>query len=512
MRLASANMLLGGLVAVLACGKDDPSGPVISDIQITRFTVLLGDTAHLSAAITDEDGNAVAGTPVWSSLDPDIVEVTPGGVAGGIEPGVARVIAQIGEHADTALVGTALAFPKISAGYYHACGLTAGGEAWCWGDNYWGQLGIGTDDGAAHPVARRVSTTQRFKAIATGDLHTCALTLEGEAWCWGGNFISQLGDGARDDDVHGVPVRTAGTNIFADLDAGAYFTCGRTDLGETWCWGYNAKGQTGSSLGTSTCTLGDLPYACVRSPTRATSIPLFTRISVGADHSCGVTSTAQAWCWGRDSTGQLGRGVHDVNPHPAGSQVTGPVAFATVSAGFQHTCGISTTGTAYCWGGNDDGELGRGTFAAVAHSTPVAVSGNIAFANLSVGFWQSCGFTASGETYCWGWGDDGQLGHDPAEVCGVDRCTTSPRRISGDIALTAIESAAFAVCGVGERNGIYCWGFNEQGILGDGSTVSRYQPRLASSGGAVAAAARLARGDTEQRRARSEFRLPAGRR
>src|SRR5687768_8125709 len=167
MRLASANMLLVGLIAALACG-DDPNAPDDRDIAFTRFTVLLGDTAHLSAEITDGEGNPAAGTAVWSSLDPDIVEVTTTGIAAGIEPGVARVVASIGDKSDTALVGTALAFPKLSAGYYHACGLTTAGEAWCWGDNYWGQLGIGTDDSEAHPVAKRVNTTLRFKSIATG--------------------------------------------------------------------------------------------------------------------------------------------------------------------------------------------------------------------------------------------------------------------------------------------------------------------------------------------------------
>ena len=86
----------------------------------------------------------------------------------------------------------------------------------------------------------------------------------------------------------------------------------------------------------------------------------FTFISTGYDHSCGVTTSGSAYCWGLNNSGQLGNGSSDVSAHTVPEAVSGNLNFSSMSAGGRHTCGITTNGAAYCWGQNQDGQLGDG--------------------------------------------------------------------------------------------------------------------------------------------------------
>jgi len=249
-----------------------------------------------------------------------------------------------------------LRFGTVSAGSDHACGIAAGGAAYCWGDNAYGELGDGTTVGKAAPVAVRGGLS--FGALSTGAGHTCGVTNGGAVHCWGMNDSGQLGDGTTTDRI--TPVAVLGGFTFATVSAsaGGGHTCGITTGGATYCWGHNAFGE-----------LGDGTTIDQASPVAVAGGASFAVVSAGAGQTCGVTTTGGAYCWGWNSEGQLG----DANRIDSATPVAvwGGLSFAAVSSaggGGYVTCGVTTSRTAYCWGDNSYGELGD----AQASSTPSA--------------------------------------------------------------------------------------------------------------------------------------------
>lgn len=203
------------------------------------------------------------------------------------------------DHAAPAPVRTGLRFASLAAGEDHTCGLTAEGRAFCWGSDGAGQLGSAETDSARVPAA--VSGGHVFAALVAGGAHTCGLTRQGRALCWGANHRGQLGNGSGGDDTSGAngetPLPVAGPATFARVFAGDAHTCALTAQGAAWCWGENASGQ-----------LGDGTAERRASPVAVSGGLRFTALSAGAEHTCGVAADGSAWCWGGNATGALGHG------------------------------------------------------------------------------------------------------------------------------------------------------------------------------------------------------------
>jgi alpha-tubulin suppressor-like RCC1 family protein len=187
------------------------------------------------------------------------------------------------------------------------------------------------------------------------------VTTGGAAYCWGDNTYGQIGDGSQTS--RPSPVAVAGGFTFASLSTFVNHTCGVTAGGRAYCWGYNINGQ----LGDGTMTNRSAPVA-------VTGNLSFVAVSGGLYHTCGVTTGGAAYCWGANSFGQLGIGAVDQALHTAPVAVGGGLTFASVSAGYYHTCGVTTGGVAYCWGDNTSGQLGTAA-AAFNSAVPVAVAG-----------------------------------------------------------------------------------------------------------------------------------------
>ena len=345
----------------------------------------------------------------------------------------------------TAAAASPLQFSQISAGGRFTCGITTDGRAFCWGINFFGQLGDGaTGNGSARPHA--VLTSLRFRQITTGFYHTCAVTTDDLAYCWGDNSGGQLGD--KTTTGRTTPVRVLGGHKFRDVRAGYSHTCGVATTGESYCWGTNLYGEMGDNT-----LINRLVPRLVRGGHS------FRRIVPGSGYSCGVTTADKAYCWGRNEWGQLGDGTTTERHLP--TAVAGSRAFKNVSASSSHTCGFTTGGAVYCWGMNQDGRLGDGT--TTNRTRPVLAKTTGALDGVSPGSSHTCALRSDGHVLCWGSNQLGTIG---------DATTITPRllpvQVVGDANYDAIHAGFAHTCGLTVDHFALCWGGNEYGQLGRG--------------------------------------------
>ncbi|HEV8123375.1 MAG TPA: Ig-like domain-containing protein [Gemmatimonadales bacterium] len=462
--------------------------------------LLLDDTLRLSAIGLSAGGDTLRGRQVtWSSSDPSVIAVSPGGAATAIAPGTVTIAASIEGKQDTVTLNAlALSITSISAGADHTCGLTTSGEVWCWGANDKGQLGIGPLQPLDSRTPRRIAGGLLFKAIAAGIEASCGLLQSGGAECWGDNSTGQLGDGTLANRV--APTAVQGSLTFSTISAPATHTCGILLAGGQRCWGENTFGQLGD--GTRINRL--IPVAVLGGHTLT---QIFTS---DWEFSCGLDSGNAAWCWGEDFYGSLGHDTTYFSTTPA--LVAGGLAFTQVSArsargcglgaggvvycwgirrpgyddqlsvvptpepsapalvsvseGGQHTCGLTASGQAWCWGANDHGQLGNGTIGIEGVDEPPGqVTGGLTFTSLSAGIIHTCGIVVSGDAYCWGANGSGMLGVGNS----VDPIVSAPALVAGGLAFTAISSGTTHTCGLAGGGIAYCWGFGYNGELGDGT-------------------------------------------
>jgi alpha-tubulin suppressor-like RCC1 family protein len=262
-----------------------------------------------------------------------------------------------------------LTFTSLSAGGDNVCGVATGGAAYCWGDNVVGELGNGsTIISSSKPVS--VAGGLNFRSVSAGRDHACGVTTGGAAYCWGDNEYGELGNGPTADTLNdstvtlgtansSTPVAVARGLSFASLSAGAsFYTCGVTTVGAAYCWGQNSSGV----LGNGSTTNGSTPVAVAGGLT-------FASLSAGASSTCGLTTGGAAYCWGDNSYGQLGDNSTTNSSTPIA--VAGGLTFASLSTG-ESTCGVTTGGAAYCWGASEDGQLGNNS--TTNSSVPVRVS------------------------------------------------------------------------------------------------------------------------------------------
>ena len=449
-------------ISASTCGKNATSQVTVALIAITvelkldTSAVVAGDSLSVSAQAIAQDASTIPGSRFTFVASPaagiTIVQKTDSTALIKTSASGTFTITAAGEGASGS--ASVLVVPRVFVG------ALAGGE---------GGLDVGRDFG-------------------------CGLIPLGRLYCWGLNGSTQLGAAADSSCFEEgnlgpstsacslLPIRVGPKLSFSSVSAGDGFACGIVSNGSAYCWGDGAFGK-----------LGNGKEGTAASPGLVTSGLFFTAISVGGNHVCGIATGNAAYCWGQDSAGQLGDARHVNSTTPIPVLLDGRVAtFGSIRAGIRHTCALQADGAAFCWGSNQDGQLGTGGFNDI--DSPVAVVGSLRFTSISAGGdtvsqpplpfryeSHTCGIAVGGAAYCWGSNVSGQLG-----AGSVGGSFTAPVAVAGGLTFAKISAGERHTCGLTTAGAVYCWGRNFDLQLGrgpdTGGSVDSGTPQLVTGG------------------------------
>jgi len=355
-----------------------------------------------------------------------------------------------------------------------SCTIQASGGLLCWGPSGSGQIGNGFRMDRDSPTRVDIPPGRTVLDVSSGSTHTCAVLDDETVWCWGANSAFQLGNGSMLSSNLPVQVNEIGPSgdPVVEIEAGGTHTCALTTSGAIYCWGDNSLGQLGDGSTTSS-----------NIPVEVAGIASFdspaAELSVGSKHACiRTTEMGRVWCWGNNGTQQLG--LNDSATHFSTPQLvsladgTRFAGVTSVSAGGSHTCATEAGGNVFCWGNNLHGQIGNET--TDRQGSPEWAGGDDPpwFDQVEAGFMHTCAHTRTGEIYCWGSNDSGQVGNDdPSDAL-------KPTLIGTDYAEVAAGTSHS--CARTTANVLFCWGLNSGGQVGDGTmTSTRPVPVLVTS-------------------------------
>jgi len=440
-------------LAISACNEKPPVvEPIVPEVQWIEMDsispgLFVGDTTRLHAMPFTFNRIPVEAEIRWTTSDPGVVEVDGEGLVRARGLGTALVTAAVGtasgSHEFTVLhpdsgafasiapsgrhtcaltfegepvcfgsgnfiptptrrsvwpirLDTDLRFERLTSGGIiaasYTCGLTADGEAFCWGWN------VGAETWATEPTA--IAPGLAFTQISGGERHVCGITTDGRAYCWGTNDRGQLGDGTTEH--RAAPVLADTPARFAAISAGGRHTCALTDNGEAYCWGDNRAGEVG-------LTMDPIP-GTVTTPRRVETALRFREIAPGMHWSdsstCALDAEGTIVCWGRGMYWPAD--PHD-GPWRFPAPVTGSHRFRKLGTNHGSTvCGVTVDGDARC---------------SVRLAQPDVLAPGIPLVSIVGWYPATCGVTAGGAAYCWGENRDGQVGN------GIVGDTRSPARV-----------------------------------------------------------------------------------
>jgi alpha-tubulin suppressor-like RCC1 family protein len=385
-----------------------------------------------------------------------------------------------------------LGVTQLALGYQESCALMSDLTVMCWGDNTYGQMGQGNLPGTSTPDTDErdspvfvTGLTDIIKvSVGTSDNaddHMCALKSDKSVWCWGSNFYGELGIGMKDSPTGGVahptPLAmkqnsTTTQGNVNDLSTGKYFTCFVDTAAKAWCVGENESHQLGDNSATAQQVY----------PVQAGSNTDYSLIWSGYDHTCAtVPGTSSVRCWGSNSVYQSGFGTVGTVATP-----TDAASFTTLTAvstdpkkigtGYTGSCAIANNSVLNCWGYNGRGQLGRGcdangtggctaiastaTASYVCKATPCA-SNQL---NLTTSFGiseQSACAISNGSLYCWGKNTHGEFGDGAGGTAAY-----FAKQITAAGSPVEVATGAYHTCVRYSDNTIKCVGWNDTGQIG----------------------------------------------
>jgi len=390
---------------------------------------------------------------------------------------------------------------------YHWCGLLSSGAVKCWGNNAYGQLGLGDvnnrgdaagEMGDALPAVD-LGTGRTAKAVAVGSNFSCAILDNNNVKCWGGNGGGQLGlagYGHRGDNAgemgDNLPVVDLGTGrTVKAIAAGSSYVCAVLDNNAVKCWGANSYGQLGvgdtTDRGPTPGDMGDnLPAVDLGAGRTARSI------AAGNAHTCAILDDNALKCWGWNRYGQLGRGDMNHRGDAAGEMGNsllpvdvgaGRTAVA-VGMGWSHTCAVLDNGSVKCWGSNES-QLGLGDTVPrgdgegeMGDSLPAVDLGAVRTAKaISAGSGHTCVLLDNNTVKCWGYNQVGQLGlgdlFDRGDNPGEMGDTLLPVDLGSMRTAVSVSTGSGHNCALLDDRTVKCWGYNDSGQLGLGDTAPR---------------------------------------
>jgi alpha-tubulin suppressor-like RCC1 family protein len=386
---------------------------------------------------------------------------------------------------------------RVASGLSFSCAVLDGGTVQCWGANGNGQLGIGTTnpvgDDELPSATVPLGPGRRATAVTVGALHACALLDDGTIRCWGDNLYGQLGLGHADDVGDDEPADSEPTVRLRQravaVAAGSSHTCALLEDGSVRCWGINTGGQLG--IGRTDSVGDDEPVL------RGTPVQLPGRvvaIASGGNHTCAIRDVGTLHCWGYNRYGQLGIGS-DVNlgdnEQVTGSGIDlGPGRTAVaVTAGDIHTCALLDDGALRCWGYGTSGQLGTGSISRIGDDelptaiAPVQLGAGRSVVGVTASGHITCALLDDDTVRCFGENTYGQLGLGSRSNVGDDELPTAvpPIAFPGRRVVT-VSAGWFSACAVLDDGAVHCWGNGEEGRLGTGSVANVGDDELGTAG------------------------------
>lgn len=325
-------------------------------------------------------------------------------------------------------------------------------------------------DPAAAEVVDAGPPLTSIQQISAGAGYTCALLLDGTARCWGENGVGQLGVGIRSGGS-ATPLAVADLTAASQIATGFGYACARLTDGTARCWGDNQEKAIGSEENAA--------LSFVPSPVAVTGLSTVTEIAPGGGHTCALLADGAVRCWGDNSHGELGIGMTTTTSARTPVDTVGLSEVAQLSAGAGHTCALLMDGTVRCWGGLYERDNPAGFAEVTVMATPTEVPGLAGVAQISAGFGgldsfvavsHTCALLTDGTARCWGVNQDGQLGD------GTTVGSAAPVVVEGLAGVAQIAAGYDHTCALLTDGTARCWGGNQAGQLGDGTTIMRTTP------------------------------------
>ena len=369
---------------------------------------------------------------------------------------------------------------RVVAGSYHTCGVSYDNKAYCWGarDNSQGGNGSATNSGTPLPITANGAIGNRpIYRLSGAGYGSCATDTSYQVYCWGQDTYGQLGNDATLADSN-VPVRVNDAGVLLNkkniiVSSGTWHSCTVTLDYSASCWGINSSGNIGDGTTANRST----PVAVNAGSLSGLSL----RDIVGGPYNgCAIDTSNQLYCWGNNAYGQLGNGSTTSTNSATPVSTSGALSGKTIRkvSLYDQTCAIASDAKAYCWGRNPYGAVGNGTTTNAL--SPVAVSttgvlGGKKMTSIAAGLYSTCALSDEGKAYCWGYNSNGQLGNNSTTNSSSPVAVVDTGVLAGKY-LWSITAGADFYCAQATDGNAYCWGRNVYGQLGNGAMTNSLVP------------------------------------